>query len=125
MRGWAADKRLEAMRAETVPMKDATRRPDDSECEVFAMFTQTWGSTALGYGGIGGAAMTPAYTTVVLGPQGHQVIYWNGNFAYMVDPRKQTAVQQRALHEDLANRITVSRLESVERYGAIPGLLDA
>lgn len=30
------------------------------------MFKQTWGSTALGFGGIGGCAMTSAYTTVVL-----------------------------------------------------------
>lgn len=29
------------------------------------MFLQTWGSTALGFGGIGGQAMTSAYTTVV------------------------------------------------------------
>ncbi len=29
------------------------------------MFMQTWGSTALGFGGIGGQAMTNAYTTVV------------------------------------------------------------
>ena len=29
------------------------------------MFLQTWGSTALGFGGIGGQAITSAYTTVV------------------------------------------------------------
>ena len=29
------------------------------------MFEQTWGSTALGFGGIGGQAMTSAYTTVI------------------------------------------------------------
>ena len=29
------------------------------------MFMQTWGSTALGFGGIGGQAMTSAYTTIV------------------------------------------------------------
>lgn len=30
------------------------------------MFPQTWGSTALGFGGIGGQAITTAYTTVVI-----------------------------------------------------------
>lgn len=125
MRGWPAEQRLEAMRAETVPMKDETRRPDDSECEVRAMFTQTWGSTALGYGGLGGAAMTPAYTTVIRGPQGHLAVYWNGRFAYTVDPRSQTVGQARALAEDLANSLTVSRIEAVARYGAIPGPSDA
>lgn len=29
------------------------------------MFSQTWGSTSLGFGGIGGQAMTMAYTTVI------------------------------------------------------------
>lgn len=29
------------------------------------MFPQTWGSTALGFGGIGGQAITEAYTVVV------------------------------------------------------------
>jgi len=29
------------------------------------MFEQTWGNTALGFGGIGGQAITSAYTTVV------------------------------------------------------------
>ena len=30
------------------------------------MFKQTWGSTALGFGGIGGQAITSAYTTVIM-----------------------------------------------------------
>lgn len=29
------------------------------------VFLQTWGSTCLGFGGIGGQAMTSAYTTVI------------------------------------------------------------
>lgn len=29
------------------------------------MFPQAWGSTSLGFGGIGGQAMTSAYTTVI------------------------------------------------------------
>ena len=34
------------------------------EFEVY-VFPQTWGSTALGFGGIGGQAITSAYTTVI------------------------------------------------------------
>jgi hypothetical protein len=125
MRGWTTEKRLESIRDAAVPMKDATRRPEDSECEVYAMFTQPWGSTALGFGGIGGAAMTSAYTTVVAGPQGHLAVYWNGRFAYLIDRRAQKPAQARALTEDLANRITASRMEAVVRYGAVPGDFDA
>lgn len=35
-----------------------------SELDVY-MFPQTWGSTTLGFGGIGGQAFTRAYTVVV------------------------------------------------------------
>lgn len=31
----------------------------------FYVFPQTWGSTALGFGGVGGSAITKAYTTVI------------------------------------------------------------
>ena len=34
------------------------------EFEVISVFSQTWGSTALGFGGIGGQAITSAYTTI-------------------------------------------------------------
>jgi hypothetical protein len=124
MRGWSAEKRMEATRTKTEPMKNVVRRPSDTDCEVHAMFSQTWGSTALGYGGIGGAAMTPAYTVVIAGPEGHLAFYWNGRFAYLVDQAKQTEEQRRALQEDLANRWTVGRMEAVVRYGAIPGTVD-
>jgi len=124
MRGWAADKRIAAMRDETVPMKDAVRRPDASECEIFAMFPQTWGSTALGYGGLGGAAMTPAYTVVVQGPEGHLAVYWNTSLAYILDPGKQSEAHRRAFQEDLAKRWTVGVMEAVVRYGAIPARAD-
>lgn len=124
MRGWSAEKRMEATRTKTEPQKTVVRRPMDSECEVHAMFAQTWGSTSLGYGGIGGAAMTPAYTVVIAGPQGHLAVYWNGRFAYLVDQSKQTLEQRRALHEDLTNRLTVGRMEAVARYGAVAGTVD-
>ena len=42
-----------------------TRRPTTRDFGVYAMFPQTWGSTALGHGGVGGAAMTTAYTVVL------------------------------------------------------------
>jgi len=39
-------------------------RKNRCEPQVY-VFPQLWGSTALGFGGIGGQAMTSAYTTVV------------------------------------------------------------
>lgn len=40
------------------------------------VFPQTWGSTALGFEGIGGQAITSAYTTVVI----DELFGWSGVF---------------------------------------------
>lgn len=48
------------------------------------IFEQTWGSTALGFGGIGGQAMTTANTYVFVPVTCHQncFVYFDGRFAY-------------------------------------------
>ena len=50
------------------------------------IFEQTWGSTALGFGGIGGQAMTSANTYVFVPVTCHQncFVYFDGRFAYQV-----------------------------------------
>lgn len=54
----------------------------------FAMyiFEQTWESTALGFGGIGGQAITTANTYVFIPVTCNQncFVYFNGKFAYQV-----------------------------------------
>jgi predicted phage tail protein len=60
-----------------------TRRPVMADVEV-RMFPETWGSTALGFGGIGGSAMTAAYTVIVI-CEPHAAVYWAGGFAYMIE----------------------------------------
>lgn len=58
------------------------RRPYSDEVEV-CQFLQTWGSTALGFGGIGGQAITTAYTTVVVSPlRTVASVYFAGRHAY-------------------------------------------
>lgn len=47
-------------------------------------FHQIWGSTALGFGGIGGAAMTGAYTTVVVSGD-TAAVFFSGRWAYSID----------------------------------------
>jgi len=57
---------------------------DDFEIHIFE---QTWGSTALGFGGIGGQAMTTANTYVFV-PQAMEekcYVYFAGRFAYAVE----------------------------------------
>lgn len=50
------------------------------------IFEQTWGSTALGFGGIGGQAMTTVNTYVFIPVTCHQncFVYFDGRFAYQV-----------------------------------------
>jgi len=53
---------------------------------LIAMFPQMWGSTALGFGGMGGAAMTTAYT-IVMGTDYSRLysVYFNGRYAYCAE----------------------------------------
>ena len=63
-----------------------TRRPQRYDIVVEAMFPQIWGSAALGFSGIGGAAMTPAYT-VIISCKGEYAVYFDGRFAYkLINP---------------------------------------
>jgi hypothetical protein len=78
-----------------------TRRPSNSEVRV-TMFHQVWGSTALGYGGIGGAAMTPAYTVIVNFNEVSCVYFANGPLAYTIDRRTQSIKGQAAFDEDVS-----------------------
>ena len=50
------------------------------------IFEQTWGSTALGFGGMGGQAMTTANTIVLIPINNNQdcFVYFAGRFAYSV-----------------------------------------
>lgn len=95
-------------------MRHVQRRPMPEECKVYAMFAETWGSTALGFGGLGGAAMTPAYTVVIEGPGGEYAVYWHGRFAYLVTLDTPGRAQFLA---DVHRQVTASRRDAVERYG--------
>lgn len=54
------------------------------EVEVY-VFPQIWGSTALGFNGIGGQAMTSAYTTVVSDlNEGYHSVFFGEALAYTV-----------------------------------------
>lgn len=62
-----------------------TRKHTAHDISVYAMFQQTWGSTALGFGGIGGQAITPAYTVIVESNYtGEYCVYFGGRFAYRI-----------------------------------------
>ena len=60
------------------------RRPSTNDSFDIYAFPQTWGSTALGHGGIGGAAMTSVLTVVIGVKRQHYCVYFGGIFAYHV-----------------------------------------
>ncbi|SDK39124.1 hypothetical protein [Bradyrhizobium ottawaense] len=63
-------------------LKSHDRRPTPYDIEVYS-FPQGWGSTALGFGGIGGQAMTSAQTTVVMcSPSA--AVYFGRRLAYVI-----------------------------------------
>jgi len=92
------------------------RRPNHYELEV-DMFLQGWGSTALGYGGIGGAAMTDAYTVVV--SYGHRqfcVYFGCGVLAYKVDLNKMAPTGRAAFMSDLRDHCLADVQKAATRY---------
>jgi hypothetical protein len=74
----------QAMKTNTVPTMTKTRRPHQDDVEII-MFPQTWGSTALGYGGMGGAAVTSAYTVVVSDGMISCVYFGQERLAYKIN----------------------------------------
>lgn len=61
-----------------------TSRPHTAaDVIVEAMFPQTWGSTALGFGGLGGQSITTAYTIIVSSMYtGEYAVYFGRRHAY-------------------------------------------
>ena len=55
------------------------------ELDIY-VFPQVWGSTALGFGGIGGQAMTKALTTVIYDPYNDTgYVFFDGELAYFYE----------------------------------------
>ena len=61
-----------------------TRHHSNDDIDVIAMFPQVWSSTALGFGGVGGQAITTAYTIVLESDYYGYAVYFGSRFAYNV-----------------------------------------
>lgn len=91
----------------------ARRRPTTRDFGVYSMYPQTWGSTALGHGGMGGAAVTTAYTVVLECYHTQEfLVYFGGTFCYAVSRRSKNI---DVFVEDCRNHCLVSKRES-EKY---------
>ncbi len=73
----------ESRRPGSTPDQTETKqpRPDFRDLRDIRSFIETWSSTALGFGGMGGAAMSDALTVVIL--CGNTIaVYWQGRLGY-------------------------------------------
>lgn len=90
--------------------QDITHRRKKLEKFDIYDFDQTWGSTALGFGGIGGSAMTTARTYVLIPMDEEKAyVYFGGRFAY------QCGINDK-FREDLRNR-RMSDVMGSGKYG--------
>lgn len=78
---------------------------------LFAMFAQAWSSTSLGFGGIGGQAITSAYTVILESDQGAGFcVYFGGQFAYRIEK------PNNAFLEDISRRYMAPVRDALTRY---------
>lgn len=109
------EERQKAIEDGTVPVTKHSRRPYINEVDV-TMFNQTWGSTALGYGGIGGSALTDAYTVVVEFLGIYCVYFGGGRLAYKIDTSLLSKEGYKNFAEDLGFRNMASQYDTSKRY---------
>jgi hypothetical protein len=86
---WRATLTREQMKTAVAPddcMIEKTRRHSFYDLTVYSMFVQTWSSTALGFGGLGGQAFTSAYVCVIESNLiGQYAVYFGGRLAYVIE----------------------------------------
>ena len=105
----------DAIRTRTEPRVTATRRPHEDDVEVL-MFPQTWGSTALGYGGMGGASVTSAYTVIVHDHNTYCVYFGGGECAYRLTLQDMSAAGRDHLRADIQSHNMSDRNRAAARY---------
>ena len=105
----SAEEKAQALHATT----PAVRRPTMRDIQIYNMFPQTWGSTALSHGGMGGASVTTAYTIVLeCYATGEFLVYFGGEMCYKVSRRSKNI---DLFVEDCKNRCLTSKKRS-EKY---------
>ena len=85
---------------------DKVRKHTDYDMMVTAMFPQTWGSTALGFGGIGGQAITTAYVCAIESKlTGEYAVYFGGQLAYVISRPNEKFFKDIANHSMVDSKL--------------------
>jgi hypothetical protein len=86
---WRATLTREEMKTAVAPADcfvEKSRKHSFYDLTVESMFPQTWSSTALGFGGIGGQAITSAYVCIIESNLvGGYAVYFGGRLAYVIN----------------------------------------
>jgi hypothetical protein len=106
---WRATLKREEYKTAVAPddcWVEKTRRHSMYDLTVYSMFPQTWSSTALGFGGIGGQAITSAYVCVIeSGLVGQFAVYFGGMLAYVIERPNATFMEDIASHRMVDARL--------------------
>jgi hypothetical protein len=103
------------MKNKTEPTVSSKRRPIEDEVNVH-MFPQTWDSTALGYGGMGGTSVTAAHT-VIIEHRGWCCVYFGSSrLAYSLNMYALSEQGLENFRNDMSNCTMAAVNESEARY---------
>jgi hypothetical protein len=106
---WRATLTREEMKTAVAPPEcfvEKTRKHSFYDLTLYNMFPQTWCSTALGFGGIGGQAITSAYVCVIQSNLvGGYAVYFGGRFAYMIDRPNEKFIEDIERHRMVDARL--------------------
>ena len=96
---------------------------DTEEPQFILGFSQAWGSTSLGFGGVGGSAITEAPTTVIaLGRLEERTVFvfFGGRFAYKVHAPALGGTEKgwQQFWSHVANHNLLDCREAQKSYGA-------
>jgi hypothetical protein len=91
---------------------EKTRKHSFYDLTVYSMFPQTWGSTALGFGGIGGQAITSAYVCIIESNLvGGYAVYFGGRLAYVIDRPNEKFIEDIERHRMVDAKLGKSTYE--------------
>ena len=99
---WRATLTREEMKTAVAPADcfvEKSRKHSFYDLTVYSMFPQTWSSTALGFGGIGGQAITSAYVCIIESNLvGGYAVYFGGRLAYVIDRPNEKFIEDIERH---------------------------
>jgi hypothetical protein len=99
---WRSTLTREEMKTAVAPADcfvEKSRKHSFYDLTVYSMFPQTWSSTALGFGGIGGQAITSAYVCIIESNLvGGYAVYFGGRLAYVINRPNEKFIEDLQRH---------------------------